>query len=97
MSKKLRPLSDRVLLKRLESQETMKGGIILPDSAKEQQETAEVVAMGPGRKDKNGAIIAMPVSIGDKVLTDKYSSQEIVIDDEKYIIVRADDIIAIVE
>lgn len=94
---KLRPLGNRVLVKRLEQQETLKGGIILPDSAKKKQEHAEVIAVGTGKKDKNGALIAMTVQIGDVIMMDKYSGQEVQINDEEYVIVRADDIIAVVE
>ena len=94
---KIRPLGNRVLVRRLEQEETLKGGIILPDSAKKKQEQAEVIAVGPGKKDKNGQIIPMPVAVGDVVLMDKYSSQEVTIDDEEFCIVRADDIIAVVQ
>ncbi len=92
----VKPLSNRVLLKRLEG-ETKKGGIILPESAQEKQEIAEVIAVGPGKATKDGQVAAMPVAVGQRVLMDKYSGQEINIDDEDFIIVRADDIIAIVE
>jgi chaperonin GroES len=94
---KLKPLGNRVLAKRLEAQETVKGGIILPDSAKKKQETAKVVAVGPGKKDKDGKLIAMPVKVNDVILMDKYAGQEVTIDDEEYVIVRSDDIIAILE
>lgn len=94
---KLRPLGNRVLTKRLEAEEKLKGGIILPDTAKKKQEQAEVVAVGPGKKDKEGNLIAMPVKVGDIVLMDKYSGQEVTIDDVEYVIVKADDLIAIVE
>lgn len=94
---KIKPLNDRVLVKRLDAEETAKGGIILPDSAKKKQETAEVIAVGPGKKAKDGQRLSMPVSEGDKVLMDQYAGQEIEVDGETYIIVRADDLIAIVE
>ena len=94
---KLRPLSDRVLMKRLEAEETLKGGIILPDTAKKKQEQAEVVAVGPGKKDKEGNLVPLPVKVGDIVLMDKYSGQEVTLNDEEYLIVRSDDLIAIVE
>ena len=93
----LKPLGSRVLVQRLEAEETMKGGIILPDSAKEKQETASVIAVGPGDIDKEGKTIAMPVKAGDKVLLGKYSGQEVTLNDEEFVIVRAEDIIAIVE
>lgn len=94
---KLKPLGNRVLVKRLEAEEKVKGGIILPDTAKKKQETAKVVAIGTGKKDKKGDLIPFPVKVGDKILMEKYSGQEVTIDGEDYIILRADDIIAIVE
>ncbi|MBI2743062.1 MAG: co-chaperone GroES [Chlamydiales bacterium] len=93
----LKPLADRVVAKRLEQQETLKGGIILPDSAKKKQESAKVMAIGPGRTNKEGKLIPMPVKVGDVILMDKYSGQEVTVDDEDLVIVKADDIIAIVE
>jgi chaperonin GroES len=93
----LKPLGNRVLAQRAEEQETMKGGIILPDSAKKKQEMAKVIAVGPGKKTEDGKVIPMPVKVGDLILMDKYSSQEVTIDDEEYILVKADDIVAIVE
>lgn len=92
-----KPLGNRVLVRRLEEQEKLKGGIILPDTAKKKQETAEVIAIGTGKKDKNGNLIPIPVKVGDLILMEKYSGQEISFDDVDYIILRADDIIAIVE
>jgi len=94
---KLKPLGNRVLVKRLEAEEKVKGGIILPDTAKKKQETAQVVAIGTGKKDKKGESIPFPVKIGDKILMDKYSGQEVTIEDEEFMILRSDDIIAIVE
>lgn len=93
---KFQPLGNRVLLRRLEQEEKLKGGIILPDSAKKKQEQAEVIAIGPGKKDKSGNMIPMPVKIGDIVLIEKYSGQEVTLNDEEYVIVKADDLIAIV-
>ncbi len=93
----LKPLGNRVLAQRLEQQETLKGGIILPDSAKKKQETAKVVAVGPGRKLDDGKVIPVPVNVGDVILMDKYSGQEVTIDDEEYMILKGDDIIAIIE
>ncbi len=94
---KLKPLGSRILVKRLEAEEKMKGGIILPDSAKKKQETAVVVALGTGKKDKSGNEIPFPVQVGDKILMEKYSGQEVTVEGEELIILRADDIIAIVE
>lgn len=92
----LKPLGNRVLTQRIEEETNLKGGIILPDSAKKKQETAKVIAVGPGKTDKDGNLSPMPVSVGDTILMDKYSGQEVTIDDVEYIIVRADDIIAII-
>lgn len=93
----LKPLGNRVLVQRLEPEETLKGGIILPDSAKKKQESARVVAVGPGKKLENGQLEEMPVKIGDTVLMDKYSGQDVTVDDVEYMILKADDIIAIIE
>jgi chaperonin GroES len=94
---KFKPLGNRVLVRRLEPEEKLKGGILLPDTAKKKQEQAQVIALGTGKTDKNGKLIPMPVKIGDIVLMDKYSGQEITLEDQEYVIVRSDDIIAIVE
>ena len=94
---KLKPLSNRVLVRRLAAEEKLKGGIILPDTAKKKQEQAEVIAIGEGKKDKNGALIPMPVKVGDVILMEKYSGQEVTLNDEEFVILRADDIIAIVQ
>lgn len=93
----LKPVGNRVVAKRTEDQRATKGGIILPDTAKQKQETAIVVAIGTGSTTKDGKFIPIPVSVGDTILMDKYAAQEVTIDDEEYIIVKADDIIAIVE
>src|SRR3990170_3820057 len=93
----IKPLSDRVVAQRLEAKETVKGGIIIPDSAKKKQEMAKVIAIGSGKVNDEGKTLPMPVRVGDIILTDKYSGQEITIDDEEFIIVKADDIIAIVQ
>lgn len=94
---KLKPLGNRVLVRRLAAEEKLKGGIILPDTAKKKQEQAEVVAIGSGKKDKNGALIPMPVKIGDIILMEKYSGQDVTLENEEFVILRADDIIAIIE
>jgi chaperonin GroES len=93
----LRPLGNRVLVRRLESEEKLKGGIILPETAKKKQEQALVVAIGTGKKDKSGNLIPIPVKIGDIILMEKYSGQEVTVQDEEFIIIKADDIIAIIE
>ena len=92
-----RPLGNRVLLMRLEPKEVLKGGILLPDSAKKKQERAEVIAIGTGKKDKCGKLIAIPVKIGDIVLMDKYSGQDVIIEDQEFVIVKADDLIAVID
>jgi chaperonin GroES len=92
---KFQPLGYRVLLKRLKVEETSKKGIILPASSeKKQQEEAKVIAVGTPKTDKNGNFIAIPVAVGDIVLMEKYSGQEVTIDDETFVIVKADDLIA---
>lgn len=92
-----KPLGNRVLVRRLEQEEKLKGGILLPDTAKKKQERAEIIAIGTGKKDKNGNLIPMPVKIGDIVLMEKYSGQEVKLNDQEYVILRADDLIAIIE
>ena len=94
---KLRPLGNRVLVQRLEQEDTLKGGIILPDSAKKKQEMATVIAIGKGKTTDEGKVLPMPVKEGDRILMDKYSGQEVSIDNEEYVVLRADDIIAIIE
>ena len=91
------PLGNRVLVRRLDADEKLKGGIILPDTAKKRQEQAEVVAIGTGKKDKNGQLLPIPVKVGDIILMEKYSGQEITLEDKEFVILRSDDIIAIVE
>lgn len=93
----LRPLGNRVIAQRLEAQETMKGGIILPDSAKKKQESAKVVAVGDGKRLEDGKVLPISLKVGDIILMDKYSAQEVTIDDVEYVILKADDIIATIE
>ena len=92
----IRPVGNRVLVKRLE-EDTVQGGIILPDSAKKKQEAAEVVALGTGKTLKDGSTLPIPVKVGDRILMDKYAGQEVSVDDEDFVILSADDIVAIVE
>lgn len=94
---KLQPLGHRVIAKRLEKEETLRGGIILPDSAKKKQETAKILAVGKGKLNKDGLMVPCSVNVGDVVLMDKYSGQEVTLDNEEYLILNADDIIAIIE
>ena len=93
---KLRPLSDRVVLKHLDAEETTKSGIILASSAQEKPQEAEVIAVGPGGM-VDGKEVAMQVKKGQRVITSKYAGTEVKLDGEDYVIVRQDDILAIVE
>lgn len=93
----VRPLGDRVLVQAIEQKEVIKGGIVIPDSAKEKPQEAIVIAIGPGKRDDKGVIIPMEVKKGDHVLTSKYGGTEIKIDDEDYKILSSSDILAIVE
>lgn len=92
----IKPLSDRVVIKSLESEETTKGGIVLPGNAKEKPQTAEVIAVGPGGL-VDGKEVKMTVKKGDKVIFSKYSGTEVKVDGEEYIIVRQSDLLATVE
>jgi chaperonin GroES len=94
---KLRPLNDRVIVKRLEEEETTVGGIIIPDTAKEKPQQAKVIAVGKGRTLDNGQLIPLTVKEGDRVLFGKYAGTEIKIDGDEHLIMREDDILAIVQ
>jgi chaperonin GroES len=89
----LRPLHDRVLIKRIEEQETVKGGIIIPDTAKEKSQEGEVVAVGPGKMLENGSMLPLQVKKGDRILFGKYSGTEVRLADQDYLILREDEII----
>jgi chaperonin GroES len=93
MAVNITPLHDRVLVKRIEDKETVRGGIIIPDSAKEKPQEAEVVAVGAGKIEK-GARIPLDVKAGDRILFGKYSGSEIKIENEEYLILREDEILA---
>ena len=93
---KVKPLGDRVLLKRIETEEEMRGGIIIPDTAKEKPQEAEVVSVGDGKLDDDGKRLPMTVKKGDRVLIGKYTGQDIKIDDIEHTIVREEEILAIV-
>jgi len=93
---KIQPLGDRVLVKAIEEKEQMKGGIIIPDSAKEKSQEAEVIALGTGKKDDDGKLIPFEVKVGDKVLVSKYGGTEVKIGDEKYSLLREDDILGVI-
>ena len=91
----LRPLHDRVLIKRIEEKETVKGGIIIPDTAKEKSQEGEVVALGTGKILENGSVLPLEVKEGDRILFGKYSGAEVRIADQDYLILREDEIIGI--
>lgn len=93
----IKPLSNRVVLKNLEAEETTKGGIILTSAAKEKPEIAEVIAVGEGEKNESGVLIPVSVKVGDKVIIAKYTGTSVKLDGEDYIIVSEKDILAIVE
>ena len=93
---KVRPLHDRLLVKRIEETETVKGGIIIPDSAKEKPQEGEVIAVGNGKVLDNGTKVELDVKAGDKILFGKYSGTDIKIDDEEYLILREDEVLAVV-
>ena len=92
---KVRPLHDRVLIKRIEEQETIRGGIIIPDTAKEKPQEGEVLAVGNGKILENGTKIALDVKVGDKILFGKYTGTEIKIDGEDVLILREDEVLAV--
>jgi chaperonin GroES len=96
-SMKIKPLGDRVLVKRMEEDEVVKGGIIIPDTAKEKPQRGEVIAVGPGARDENGKFIPMNVKKGDNVLFGKYAGSEVKMVDEDFLIMREDDILGIIE
>ncbi|HUK12066.1 MAG TPA: co-chaperone GroES [Thermoanaerobaculaceae bacterium] len=93
----VRPLHDRVLLRRLEEKEVIKGGIIIPDTAKEKPQEAEVIAVGPGKLDDNGKRMPIDVKKGDRILIGKYSGTDIKIGDDEMVIVREDEILGVIE
>ena len=94
---KVRPLHDRVLIKRIEEQETVRGGIIIPDSAKEKPQEAEVVAVGTGKRNEAGQIFPLEVKAGDRILFGKYSGTEIKLDGQEFLILREDEILGILD
>jgi chaperonin GroES len=94
MSVNVTPLHDRVLIKRIEEKESIKGGIIIPDTAKEKPQEGEVIAAGAGKINDKGERVALDVKAGDRVLFGKYSGTEIKVDDEDYLILREDEILA---
>ena len=94
---KLRPLQDRILVQRVEEEEKTKGGIIIPDTAKEKPAEGKVVSVGKGKLDENGKRIAVEVKKGDRILFGKYSGTEVKIEGKEYLIMREDDVLGIIE
>ena len=92
-----RPLHDRILIKRIEEKESVKGGIIIPDTAKEKPQEGEVVAAGHGKKTEEGKVIALDVKAGDRILFGKYSGAEIKLDGQEYLILREEEVLGIIE
>ncbi|MFN0171556.1 MAG: co-chaperone GroES [Bryobacteraceae bacterium] len=91
----IRPLYDRIVVKRIEEQETVRGGIIIPDSAKEKPQEAEVVAVGHGKRLEDGKLVPLEVKVGDRILFGKYSGSDIKIDGQEYLIMREDEVLGI--
>ena len=92
-----RPLHDRILIKRIEEKETVKGGIIIPDSAKEKPQEGEVVAVGNGKMSEDGKVVPLDVKAGDRILFGKYSGSEIKIDNKEYLILKEEEVLGVVE
>ena len=93
---KVKPLADRVVVKALEESEQMRGGLYIPDTAKEKPQTGEVVAVGPGKFSDDGKRISPEVKVGDRVLYGKYSGTEVTVENEQYLILRESDVLAVV-
>jgi chaperonin GroES len=94
---KIRPLSDKILVKRLEDEEKTKGGIIIPDTAKEKQAEGEIVAVGKGKKTEDGKLVEPHVKPGERVLFSKYAGTEFKMDEVEYIVMKEDDILGVIE
>src|SRR5438309_3599718 len=92
---KIRPLYDRIVVKRIEEQETVRGGIIIPDSAKEKPQEGEVVAVGQGKRLEDGKLVPLDVKVGDRILFGKYSGSDIKLDGDEYMIMREDEILGV--
>ena len=93
----LRPLHDRILVERIEEKEQIKGGIIIPDSAKEKPQEGKVVAVGNGKRLENGTTVPLDVKAGDRILFGKYAGSEIKVEDNEYLILREDEVLAVIE
>ncbi len=94
---KIRPLHDRVIVKRLDEEDKTAGGLYIPDTAKEKPVQGKVIAVGAGKRDKDGKVLALTVKEGDRVLFSKYSGTDIKLDNEEHLIMREDDILAVVD
>lgn len=94
---KIRPLHDRILVKRVEDEEEVRGGIVIPDTAKEKPQEGEVIAAGDGKVLENGQKVPMSVKQGDRILFGKYAGTEVNIDDEEYLIMREDEVLGVLE
>lgn len=94
---KIRPLQDRILVKRIEEQEVKKGGIIIPDTAKEKPQEGEIIAVGSGKVLEDGKKQPLEVKVGDKVLFSKYAGTEVVVDDQELLMMREDDVLGVIE
>jgi chaperonin GroES len=94
---KLKPLGDRIVVEPLEAEEKTKGGIILPDTAKEKPQEGKVVAIGKGKLDENGKPLPMEIKVGDKILYGKYAGTEITVDGKEYMILKEEDVLAVVD
>jgi chaperonin GroES len=94
---KIRPLYDRIVVKRIEQQETMQGGLYIPESAKEKPQEGEVVAIGKGKRLEDGKVVALDVQVGDRILFGKYSGSDIKLDGEEYLIMREDEVLGILD
>jgi chaperonin GroES len=93
----IRPLYDRIVVKRIEEQETVRGGIIIPDTAKEKPQEGEVVAVGKGKRLEDGKVVPLDVQVGDRILFGKYSGSDIKLDGDEYMIMREDEVLGVIE
>lgn len=93
----LRPLYDRLVVRRIEQQEQKQGSIIIPDSAKEKPQEAEVVAVGKGKRLENGTLVPLEIKVGDRILFGKYSGNEVKLDGQEYLIIREDEVLGVIE
>ena len=94
---KIRPLYDRIVVKRIEEKEQMQGGLYIPDTAKEKPQEGEVVAVGKGKRLEDGKVVALDVQVGDRILFGKYSGSDIKLDGEEYLIMREDDVLGVLD